>query len=57
MSVQRSRLTVREYREVLKAICNSPELFEVFREHGLACLGPYFIYFRIFGYLGPYFMD
>jgi len=32
MSVQRSRLTVREYREVLKAICNSPELFEVFRE-------------------------
>jgi len=32
MSVQRSRLTVREYRQVLKALCNSPELFEVFRE-------------------------
>jgi len=32
MSVQRSRLTVREYRQVLKALCNSPELFDVFRE-------------------------
>jgi len=32
MLVQRSRLTVREYRQVLKALCNSPELFEVFRE-------------------------
>ena len=32
MSAQRSRLTVREYRQVLKVLCNSVELFEIFHE-------------------------
>jgi len=32
MSVQRSRLTVHEYRQVLRTLCNSSELFGVFRE-------------------------
>lgn len=32
MSVQRSRLTVHEYKQVLRTLCNSSELFCVFRE-------------------------
>jgi len=32
MSALRSRLTVREYRQVLKVLCNNVELFEIFHE-------------------------
>lgn len=55
---QRSRLAAHEYRQILKALCNSEELFSTFREQlGVRHFGNYETYSVVYSVLSDFYSE